>query len=117
MTEGLLPCCNETCPDFSAAFGDCRFRVAYLPRCRRAYAAGAGEWVSGFEIKNADGSDIDYEKLGQKYKDQLIYCDIDGFYIGEDGQLILMDDCGSYVWVERKDYQIRLLPDKPEGKP
>lgn len=25
----------------------------------------------------------------------LIYCDIDGWYIGEDGELVLIDDCGN----------------------
>ena len=60
----------------------------------------------GFDIKNADGSPIDYDALGKKYKDQLCYCDIDGFYIGEDGQLILMDDCGKSVPVDRGDYHI-----------
>jgi hypothetical protein len=61
----------------------------------------------GFDITNADGSEIDYDALGLKYKDRLCYCDIDGFYIGEDGDLVLIDDCGSCVWIDRKDYCIK----------
>ena len=35
----------------------------------------------------------------------LIYCDIDGWYIGEDGELVLIDDCGNvgYPPVDRFD--------------
>ena len=35
----------------------------------------------------------------------LIYCDIDGWYIGEEGELVLIDDCGNvgYPPVDRFD--------------
>ena len=62
--------------------------------------------ANGFAITNKDGTRIDYAELGTKYKDQLVYCDIDGFYIGEDGQLVLMDDCGNSVCVDSDDYRI-----------
>lgn len=62
--------------------------------------------LNGFTITNADGSPVDYDALGMKYKDQICYCDIDGFYIGEDGQLVLMDDCGASVSVDREDYVV-----------
>ena len=68
----------------------------------------------GFDITNADGTPVDYDALGRKYKDQLCYCDIDEFYIGEDGQLVLMDDCGASVSVDRGDYCIRAH--KPGGE-
>ena len=67
---------------------------------------------NGFDITNADGTPINYDALGRKYKDKLCYCDIDGFYIGEDGQLVLMDDCGASVPVDRGDYRIEAH--KPE---
>ena len=60
----------------------------------------------GFDITNADGTPIDYEALGLKYKDRLCYCDIDGFYLGQDGQLVLMDDCGETVSIDRGDYHV-----------
>ena len=65
---------------------------------------------NGFDITNADGTPVDYNALGQKYKDQLCYCDIDQFYIGEDGELVLMDDCGKAVSVDRGDYHIEARP-------
>ena len=68
----------------------------------------------GFDITNADGTPVDYDVLGMKYKDQLCYCDIDGFYVGEDGGLVLMDDCGKAVSVDRSDYHIEVH--KPGGE-
>jgi hypothetical protein len=31
--------------------------------------------------------------LKEEWAKHLIYCDIEGFYLGEDGGLILLDDC------------------------
>ena len=36
----------------------------------------------------------------------LIYCDIDGWYISEDGQLALIDDCGKCVWVDQDRFKV-----------
>lgn len=46
---------------------------------------------------NKTGEYPDCEKIAleEDWAKHLIYCDIDGFYIGEDGTLILMDDCGN----------------------
>lgn len=36
----------------------------------------------------------------------LIWCDIDGWYISEDGQLALIDDCGKCVWVDQNRFVV-----------
>ncbi len=36
----------------------------------------------------------------------LIWCDIDGWYVSEDGQLALTDDCGHTVWVDRNRFEV-----------
>ncbi len=36
--------------------------------------------------------------LTEEWAKNLIYCDIEGFYIGEDGALILVDDCGNTAY-------------------
>ena len=36
----------------------------------------------------------------------LIWCDIDGWYISEDGQLVLIDDCGKCVWVDQERFEV-----------
>lgn len=37
--------------------------------------------------------------LKEPWANRLIYCDIDGFAVGEDGTLMLLDECGTYVYV------------------
>lgn len=48
-------------------------------------------------IDNKTGEYPDCEKIALKedWAKHLIYCDIDGFYIGEAGTLVLVDDCGN----------------------
>ena len=36
----------------------------------------------------------------------LIYCDIDGWYIGEDGTLILLDDCGNAAYPPSNRFEV-----------
>lgn len=32
------------------------------------------------------------------FKDSsLVWCDLEGWFIGEDGQLVLLDECGNYA--------------------
>jgi Lar family restriction alleviation protein len=75
----------------------------------------ADRWVSGFDITNADGSEIDYDKICDE-NPSLLRFDIDQFYIGEDGALVLMDDCGHSEYDDRTKYRItpHLLPKPPE---
>jgi hypothetical protein len=39
----------------------------------------------------------------------LVYCDIDGFYIGEDGEICLMDDCGNATWLDVERFKVEVL--------
>ncbi len=36
--------------------------------------------------------------LKEEWAKGLVYCDMDGFAILEDGNLILMDECGNYAF-------------------
>ena len=38
----------------------------------------------------------------------LIPCDIDGFYVGEDGQIILVDDCGNCTWLDMGRFKVEM---------
>ena len=38
----------------------------------------------------------------------LMDMDIDGFYVGEDGQIILVDDCGNCTWVDMSRFEVEL---------
>ena len=41
-------------------------------------------------------------------KGGLMEMDIDGFYIGEDGDLVLADDCGNVTWVDRDRFKVAI---------
>lgn len=38
-------------------------------------------------------------------KGGLMEMDIDGFYVGEDGQIILVDDCGRVTWCDMSRFK------------
>lgn len=38
----------------------------------------------------------------------LISCDIDGFYVGEDGEIILVDDCGTCTWLDMSRFKVEM---------
>lgn len=38
-------------------------------------------------------------------KGGLMEMDIDGFYVGEDGQIILVDDCGGVTWCDMSRFK------------
>jgi hypothetical protein len=46
----------------------------------------------------------------------LIYCDIDGWYIGEDGTLVLADDCGRIAYPPADRFDVVFEDDRPKGK-
>lgn len=38
----------------------------------------------------------------------LMTMDIDQFYVGEDGQIILVDDCGNCAWLDMSRFKVEL---------
>lgn len=59
-------------------------------------------------VDNATNEYPDVEKiaLNEEWAKHLIYCDIDGFFVGEDGHLILVDDCGNAAWCPADRFSI-----------
>ena len=51
-------------------------------------------------IDNNTGKQADQEEiaLNEEWADGLMYCDMDGFAIMENGSLILIDECGKYAY-------------------
>jgi len=39
--------------------------------------------------------DVEKIALKEEWAQRLVYCDINGFYIGEGGELALADECGN----------------------
>lgn len=50
-----------------------------------------------FRVSNLDGSvpDLALIAIKEPWAKRLIYCDMDGFAMCEDGTLILLDECGN----------------------
>lgn len=43
------------------------------------------------------------EMAEEEWAKYLIKCDMEGLFIGEDGQLILADECGNFAYVPREE--------------
>lgn len=52
--------------------------------------------------------------LTEDWAKGLIYCDIDGFAINEDGALILMDSCGNFAYCPDEQFEIILESENKE---
>ena len=53
--------------------------------------------------KEADTYEI---ALHEDWAKHLIYCDIDGWAIGDDGSLMLIDDCGRFAYADRERFKV-----------
>ena len=51
-------------------------------------------------IDNQTGKKPDLEKIAleEKWASELVYCDMEGFAIEEDGCLLLLDECGQHAY-------------------
>ncbi len=59
-------------------------------------------------IDNETGKEADIYKIALKevWAKPLMYCDMDGFYIGENGDLILADECGNYEFCDPERFKV-----------
>jgi hypothetical protein len=68
--------------------------------------------MKGFEVidlKTGEEPDVMKIALKEEWAKNLIYCDIDGFYIGEDVTLILIDDCRNFAYCPSDRFEIKLI--------
>ena len=54
--------------------------------------------------------DLEKVALEEEWADGLIYCDMEGFAIGEDGNLYLLDECGKYRSVPYGRFRVFPIP-------
>ena len=59
-------------------------------------------------IDKKTGKEADVEKIAfhETWARPLVYCDMEGFFIGEDGTLILADECGNMVYCPDDRFEI-----------
>lgn len=50
------------------------------------------------DTKTGEYPNLEQIALKEDWAKNLIYCDIEGFFIGEDGNLVLLDECGNWVY-------------------
>ena len=56
--------------------------------------------------KTGEYPDLEHIALTEEWAKGLMYCDMEGFYINEDGNLILMDECGNYAYCPDDRFQV-----------
>ena len=60
------------------------------------------------DIKTGEYPDLEKIALTEEWAQGLVYCDMDGFAVREDGSLILLDECGNCVSCPPGRFDIRL---------
>lgn len=63
--------------------------------------------------KEADPYEI---ALHEDWTRSLVYCDMEGFAITEDGDLVLMDECGSVVYCDTDRFKVVFEEERPHDK-
>lgn len=53
---------------------------------------------SVIDLKTGKYPDLEHIARTEEWAQNLIPCDVEGFCINEDGNLILMDECGNYAY-------------------
>ena len=69
-------------------------------------------------VDTTTGKYPDWERIAREeaWAKGLVYCDMDGVAIREDGYLILLDGCGNYVSCPLDRFEIRRPPEELAGK-
>lgn len=73
--------------------------------------------TQGFTVidtKTGEYPDLRGIVLNEDWAEGLMYCDMEGFAIQEDGYLILMDECGNCTYAPAGRFEIRPLKEDAE---
>lgn len=73
--------------------------------------------ISGFDVidtKTGEYPDLWVIALKEDWASGLMYCDMEGFAIEEDGTLLLLDECGKQAYCPEGRFKI--VPRPPEGE-
>lgn len=54
--------------------------------------------------------------LNEEWAQSLIYCDMEGFAITEDGNLVLMDECGHVVYCDTERFKVEFEDERTHGE-
>lgn len=56
--------------------------------------------------KTGEYPDLEHIARAEEWAQGLVYCDMEGFCINEDGNLLLMDECGNYAYCPDDRFQV-----------
>ena len=72
-----------------------------------------GEYRPFWVLDKTTGKEADPHEIALKeeWAQDLIYCDMEGFAILEDGSLYLLDECGNYVYCNPVRFEVRWVGD------
>jgi hypothetical protein len=68
--------------------------------------------MNGFnviDLETGEEPDMENIALNEEWARGLMYCDMEGFYIGEDGTLILADECGNFAYCPDNRFRVEVL--------
>lgn len=91
---------------WAKAYGDFRDDVDSIPTL-----TPPNDMDLGFDVidtKTGEYPDLEKIALTEEWARGLVYCDMDGFAVREDGSLILLDECGNCVSCPPGRFEIRL---------
>ena len=54
--------------------------------------------------------------LYEEWAQRVVYCDMEGFAITEDGDLMLADECGNSVYCDPERFKVVFEDDRPHGE-
>ena len=58
------------------------------------------------DSKTGKEADIEEIALHEEWAKSLVYCDMEGWALQDDGQLVLMDECGNYEYADRERFKV-----------
>jgi hypothetical protein len=61
------------------------------------------------DLQTSKEADTEHIALHEEWANDLIYCDMEGFYFGEDGTLILADECGNFAYCPDNRFKIEFI--------
>lgn len=69
-------------------------------------------------IDNKTGKEADTWNIAlhEEWAQGLVYCDMEGFLISEDGQLMLADECGHVVYCDSERFKVVFEDERPHGE-
>lgn len=116
MTEQEIERCLErlsTCKTTDVMNFDYAGTLAYIKRLQAENAALRERLSKAIELpfivldkktgKEADEYDI---SLHEDWAKHLMYCDMEGFAIEQDGTIILLDECGQFVYCSSDRFEV-----------